>query len=81
MTDEIVAVWVDDHTAYFRDRGEPQSMAGRNSFKCAERFTRGGLHCDIDYVRIFKNDGNIIELCLHNIQGIEFRAQESGNDG
>lgn len=53
---------------------EGSYVVGRNGVTRIEACTKGGLHCDIPYVRVWKGDVCEAEFCQHNIVGVYFEA-------
>ncbi len=81
VEEEIVAVWVDERTAFFKAReSEAVGYATGSLFTRAERFERPGQMARIPYVRLFLNKGTVLELCLHSIQGVEVRRSGEGEE-
>jgi len=59
----------------------PESQAcyvvGRSGVTRIEACTKSGLHADIPYIRVWKDDVCVAEFCQHNIVGVYFAEPAS----
>ena len=49
---------------------------GRNGVTWIEATTKPGIHCDIPYIRVWKDDVCEAEFCQHNIVGVYFGVNQ-----
>jgi len=54
------------------ERTSESYTVGANSVTRIEAFTKSGMHADIAYVRVYKNDQPHSEFCQHNIIGVYY---------
>jgi hypothetical protein len=45
---------------------------GRNGVTRIEACTKSGMHADIPYVRVWRDETCVAEFCQHNIVGVYF---------
>lgn len=48
---------------------------GRGGVTRIEATSKPGLHCDIPYIRVWKDDVCVAEFCQHNIIGVYFETE------
>lgn len=60
---EIASAWIDDSTTH---------RVGTDGVTRIERTQKGGMHCNIPYVRVWKGDVLHSEHCQHEIQAVYF---------
>lgn len=63
---EIESIWVDDNTTH---------RVGIDGVTRIERTQKGGMHCNIPYVRVWKGDALHSEHCQHELQAVYFETQ------
>ena len=52
-------------------------VVGRSGVTRIEACQKSGLHANIPYVRVWKEDACLAEFCQHNIVGVYFAAPEA----
>ena len=65
---EIVALQIDN----IPDKQE-EVVVGKYGVTRIEAFTKSGMHSNIPYFRVWKDDVPTAEFCQHNIVGVYFK--------
>lgn len=63
------------------ERVSESYQVGANSVTKIEAFTKSGMHADIAYVRVYKNNLPHSEFCQHNIIGVYFAIPPANRQG
>jgi hypothetical protein len=72
MSREHIGAEIQSILVVENDRLSESYMVGMNSVTKIKAFTKSGMHADIAYVRVYKNDLPHSEFCQHNIIGVYF---------
>ena len=71
MSEQIInEIVIDENEFYAVGKGFSR---GPGVVTSIEMIMKSGMHCDIPYLRVYKNEFCIAEFCQHNITGIYFK--------
>lgn len=72
MSEHPVEQPIREIDVYLSEEGSTFYRVGRDGVTRIEACTKSGLHADIPYVRVWKDDVCEGEFCQHNIVGVYF---------